>query len=91
MKTYTFANLKAEEADDQRTIIISEEITVPETTTTKEERITIAQLKEKYSQNISTIERLQQESPDILAQIKEISEKLNLEVVLPADELVEKE
>jgi len=42
MKTYTLSSLNVE--DEQKTITISEEITE-----TKEERISVAQLKEKYS------------------------------------------
>jgi len=66
-KIYTL--LPSEAKEDQKTIIITEEVTE---TKTNEERVTIAQLKEKYSQSLEQINNLKKEMNEITNKLEEI-------------------
>ena len=75
--TKTYKLLSSEAEDNQKTIVISEEVT-----DTKEERVTIAQLKEKHSQKLEQIENLKQEADSIVDQLIVINDNAELDLIV---------
>ena len=64
-------------ADDQKTITISEEVT-----STKEEKVSIAQLKEQHAQKLEKIEALKVGADELVDQLTEINANVNIDLTV---------
>ena len=64
-------------ADDQKTITISEEVT-----STKEEKVSIAQLKEQHAQKLEQIEALKVGADELVDQLTEINANANIDLTV---------
>ena len=67
--------MESDVADDQKTIVVSETKSV-----TNEERLTVAQLKERHAQKLEQIENLKKEADDIVDQLQAINDNEELEI-----------
>ena len=72
-KIYTLLPSEAEE--DQKTIVITEEVTE---TKIDEEKVTIAQLKEKHSGYLEKLDNLKKEINEIISKLEEIGKMDNV-------------
>lgn len=76
----TYELLESNVADDQKTIVVKESKTV-----TSEERLTVAQLKERHAQKLEQIEKLKKEADAIVDELQVIND--NEELKITVDEI----
>ena len=75
--TKVYSLSETDVADDQKTITISEEVT-----STKEEKVSIAQLKEQHAQKLEQIEALKVGADELVDQLTEINANANIDLTV---------
>ena len=75
--TKVYSLSETDVADDQKTITISEEVT-----STKEEKVSIAQLKEQHAQKLEQIEALKVGADELVDQLTEIDANVKIDLTV---------
>ena len=75
--TKVYSLSETDVSDDQKTITISEEVT-----STKEEKISIAQLKEQHAQKLEQIEALKVGADELVDQLTEINANVKIDLTV---------